>query len=96
MMNTGIPLACTAAGDAARSDRRDPGLPAAAREAVIAAITTESPAPDSPGPAAAAIALRVVLPDATVLTGGERRLLSEWLDRLAASRPSSPAGESPA
>jgi len=75
-------------------DRRDPGLSEAAREAVIAAITTESPAVDSPGPAAAAIALRAVLPDATVLTGGERRLLEEWLDRVAASRPSALAAES--
>jgi AcrR family transcriptional regulator len=64
-------------------DRRDPGLSEAAREAVIAAITTESPVLDSPGPAAAAIALRAVLPDATILTDGERRLLAEWLDRLA-------------
>jgi AcrR family transcriptional regulator len=66
-------------------NRRDPELPKAAREAVIAAITG-SPTLDSPGPAAAAIALRAVLPDATALTGGERRLLDEWLDRLAASR----------
>jgi len=76
-------------------DRRDPGWAEAAREAVIAAITTGSPALDSPGPAAAAIALRAVLPDATVLTDGERRLLEEWLDRLADSRPTSTA-ESPA
>jgi hypothetical protein len=55
---------------------------------VIVAITTESPTLDSPGPAAAA--LRAVLPEVTVLTGGERRLLTEWLDRLAASRPSPP------
>jgi AcrR family transcriptional regulator len=75
-------------------DRRDPGLPEAAREAVIAAITTESPALDSPGPAAAAIALGAALPDATVLTGGERRLLKEWLDRLAASRPAATPGPS--
>ena len=66
---------------------RDPDLPAAAREAVIAAITTGSPTLASPGPAAAAIALRAVLPDATALTGGEHRLLEEWLDRLAAGRP---------
>jgi hypothetical protein len=38
----------------------------------------------SPGPAAAAIA---VLADATALTARERRLLEEWLDRLAASTP---------
>jgi hypothetical protein len=66
--------------------RRDRDLPEAAREAVIAAITTGSPTLEGPGPAAAAIALRAVLPEATALTGGERRLLEEWLDRLAASR----------
>ena len=69
-------------------DRRDPDLSEAAREAVIAAITSASPALDGPGPAAAAIALRAVLPDAAALSDGERHLLEEWLDRLAASRPS--------
>jgi AcrR family transcriptional regulator len=65
-------------------DARDPGLADAAREAVIAAITTDAPAPQSPRPATAAIALRAVLPDATGLSGGERLLLEELLDRLAA------------
>jgi AcrR family transcriptional regulator len=69
-------------------DRRDLVLSATAREALIAAITTGSLALESPGPAAAAIALRAVLPEATILTQGERRLLEEWLDRLAANRPS--------
>lgn len=65
---------------------RDPGLSDAAREAVLAAITTESPVLESSSPAAAAIALRAVLPDATSLSDGERHLLDEWLDRLAADR----------
>lgn len=69
-------------------DRRDPGLSEAAREAVIVAITTDSPTLENPGPAAAAIALRAVLPDAAALTAGERHLLEELLDRLATSRPS--------
>jgi hypothetical protein len=69
-------------------NRRDLGLSETAREAVIAAITTGSPALESPGPAAAATALRTMLPEATILTQGERRLLEEWLDRLAANRPS--------
>jgi len=64
-------------------DRRDPGLSEAAREAVIAANTTEAPAVEGPGPAAAALAQRVALPDATALSDGERRLLDEWLGRLA-------------
>jgi hypothetical protein len=65
-------------------DERDPGLSEAAREAVIAAITTASPALETPGPAAAAVALRAVLPDDTTLTEGERHLLDEWLERLVA------------
>jgi AcrR family transcriptional regulator len=68
--------------------RRDLGLSAAAREAVIAAITTATPALERPSPAAAAIALRAVLPDATTLTHGERQLLEEWLERLVQSSPS--------
>jgi AcrR family transcriptional regulator len=66
-------------------DERDPGLSETAREAVIAAITTGAPALETPGPAAAAVALRAVLPDATTLSDGERHLLDEWLDRLVAS-----------
>jgi hypothetical protein len=46
-----------------------------------------APARKSPGPATAAIALRAVLPEATILTGAERQLFDEWLNRLAASRP---------
>ena len=61
---------------------RDPGLSETAREAVIAAITTESPVLETPGPAAAAVALRAVLGDATTLTEGERHLLDEWLAKL--------------
>lgn len=68
-------------------DSRDPGLSAAAREAVITAITADSPALETPRPAAAAIALRAVLPGDPVLSAGEHHLLEEWLDRLAASQP---------
>jgi hypothetical protein len=67
-------------------DRRDLSLSENAREAVIAAITTGSPARKSPGPATAAVALRAVLSEATTLTRAERQLFEEWLDRLAASR----------
>lgn len=68
-------------------DRRDPGLSATAREAVLAHITTEVPVIEKAGPAAAAIALRAVLQEATVLTANERLLLEEWLDRLADTIP---------
>ena len=63
---------------------RDMSLSKSAREAVIAAISTVAPVFQTPNAAAAAIALRAVLPDAVALTSSERRLLEEWLDRLAA------------
>ena len=63
-------------------DRRDPALSALAREAVIAAITTDAPAHVAPGPVGAAAALRAVLPQTDALTGPERALLHEWLDRV--------------
>lgn len=66
------------------AERRDRGLSEAAREAVIAAITTGARAVERPSPASAAIALRAVLPDATTLSPGERQLLEEWLARLSA------------
>jgi len=64
-------------------NERDLGLSETAREAVLAAVTTGSGGLETPGPSSAAIALRAALPDATALSGGERRLLEEWLDRLA-------------
>ena len=66
--------------------QRDMNLSEIAREAAIAAITTDLPAFESSRPAAAAIALRAVLPDVDQLSDGERALLQEWLNRLAAIR----------
>ena len=66
-------------------ERRDPELSAMAREAVIAAITTDAPALASPGPVGAAVALRAVLPQTTALTVREQGLMREWLDRIAGS-----------
>ncbi len=63
--------------------RRDAGLSAAAREAVIAAITGHPVAPSNPGPGGAASALRSSLDWTHVLTAGERHLLEELLDRIA-------------
>ena len=65
---------------------RDMTLSEIARETAIAAITTDAPAFASSGPAAAAVALRAVLPEAHSLSEGERSLLTEWLDRLAAAQ----------
>jgi AcrR family transcriptional regulator len=66
-------------------DRRDPALSGMAREAVIAAITTDAPALAlaTPGPVSAAVALRALLPQTSALTTHERALLQEWLDRIA-------------
>lgn len=66
-------------------DRRDPALAEMAREAVLAAVTTEvaADAPPDGGPVATVVALRAVLPQLSVLTEAERGLLAEWLDRVA-------------
>jgi AcrR family transcriptional regulator len=64
-------------------DERDPQLLVDAREAVIAAITTDAPAVDGAGPAAAASALRAALDQTDALSDAERRLMAEWLERLA-------------
>jgi AcrR family transcriptional regulator len=69
---------------ATTENERDPRLSELAREAVIAAVTTEAPAVATPGPAAAALALRARLPDTAALSEPERHLLAEWLDRIAA------------
>lgn len=66
-------------------EQRDPALAEMAREAVLAAVTTDAAdaSPDA-GPVATAVALRAVLPRLSVLTGAERGLLQEWLDRIVA------------
>lgn len=63
--------------------QRDAGLSVTAREAVVAAITGEAGPTAQPGPRAAAMSLRACLDDTAVLTGGERHLLGELLDRIA-------------
>lgn len=68
---------------------RDMTLSTQTREAVLAAVTTDSPAAravSGPGrrrAATHAVALRAALPEvAADLTPAERNLLAEWLDRL--------------
>jgi AcrR family transcriptional regulator len=63
-------------------DGRDPALSDTAREAVIAAITSDATAVTR-GPVGAAVALRAVLPQTSALTTHERALLQDWLDRIA-------------
>ena len=68
-------------------EERDPGLSDAAREAVIAAVTTDVPVVPEAGPVAAAVSLRAALDDVEVLTDAERALLAQWLDRIGGSGP---------
>ncbi|MET9270477.1 TetR/AcrR family transcriptional regulator [Kribbella sp. NPDC003557] len=67
-------------------DRRDPRLPDAMFDAVVAAITTpDTTAPGgtrNAGPTTAANALRAHLPELGMLTDGERHVLGEWLARI--------------
>ena len=70
---------------ATKSQDRDPELSARVREAILAAITTDAPAPVAQaGTASHAIALKASLPGAdTGLTEPEQALLVQWLDRIA-------------
>jgi len=63
--------------------QRDLGLADAAREAVVAAITSEAATPANADVRAVATALRASMDRLTVLTKGESALLSELLDRIA-------------
>ncbi|MEV0315306.1 TetR/AcrR family transcriptional regulator [Nonomuraea fuscirosea] len=65
-------------------ERRDPVLLTTLRESMVTAVTVLEPAVRDAGPAGAARALRAALPEQTTLSGPERELLKEWLDRLAA------------
>lgn len=66
-------------------ESRDLELSVLAREAVVAAITTDAPSAAAPGPVGAAVALRAALPATDALTATEAALLREWLDRIAAA-----------
>ncbi|AOW87222.1 MULTISPECIES: TetR/AcrR family transcriptional regulator [Streptomyces] len=64
-------------------ERRDPALLTTLRESMVAAVTVDQPAVRGSGPAGAARALRAALPEQTLLSEAEQRLLTEWLGRLA-------------
>lgn len=69
---------------------RDLAVSTLTREAILAAVTTDTTSPDgaaagagSRRAAAHAVALKALLPEASIaLTLAERELLAEWLDRL--------------
>lgn len=71
------------------------GLGALAREAVIAAITTDAPPEHDGAVTSIAAALRTVLPDDGVLRPAERALMIDWLDRIASRRPGRDGDEGP-
>lgn len=79
---TGVVMTLLAVPPAAR----DAGLARAAREAVLAAILADPPERAAPGPAQPAIALRAHLDGLAALSQGERMLLGELLDRIAAGQ----------
>ncbi|RLV50530.1 TetR/AcrR family transcriptional regulator [Nocardioides mangrovicus] len=67
---------------------RDRGLADAMYEAVLAQVLDGTPdgVPEraEAGPMAATVAFRAIAPELHVLSGSERRLLSDWLDRVVA------------
>lgn len=65
---------------------RDPHLAPSARDAVMAAILVDGPAPHPSSIASLAVALGTRLGEIAPMTPGERLLLSELLDRLSSSR----------
>jgi len=86
----GVVLTLIAAG----GEERDRAVSALTREAILAAVTTDTPPPGEPAAgastgraAARAVALKAVLPEASdAFTSAERGLLAEWLDRLSGGR----------
>ena len=62
---------------------RDMSLAADAREAVVAAITTQDDSTAASGPVRAAISLGACVDQAIVMTPNERHLLKDWLNRVA-------------
>lgn len=72
------------------AEERDPELATVAREAVLAAITTDVEAHRAGadvGAVTAAVTLRAGLADLPDLTPGERQLMAELLDRISRARP---------
>jgi len=64
---------------------RDPGLADAIYQATMRSIITDAPVAPAGDRAAAAAALRAALADVPTLSGPERALMAEWLDRIADS-----------
>jgi AcrR family transcriptional regulator len=67
-------------------ERRDPSLADDMFDAVRRQILTDAPGAPVAGPTATAVTFRALAPGLDVLTEGERRLLTEWLDRVIDGR----------
>lgn len=63
-------------------EQRDPELAEAMYDAVLAQILADVPEPPQDAPLAAAVAMRAVAPGLSMLSGAERQLLDDWLDRV--------------
>jgi AcrR family transcriptional regulator len=68
-------------------EQRDPELGEVMLDAVLGRILTDAPPELSDGPVASAVALRAHAPELEALSASERRLLTEWLDRITAASP---------
>jgi AcrR family transcriptional regulator len=71
---------------------RDLGLADAVYRAVKHTVITDTPEVPSGGTPAAAVALRADLANVVVLSGAERVLLAEWLDRITEHWTQDPQG----
>ncbi|MCU4186545.1 TetR/AcrR family transcriptional regulator [Acidiferrimicrobium sp. IK] len=64
------------------AEQRDPELPDAVYQAVLAHILTDPSTAPPDGTLATAVAFRAITPELTVLSAAERQLLDDWLDRV--------------
>ena len=64
------------------AEHRDAGLAEAVYQAVLQQLLIDGPEAPDGAPVATAVAFRAVAPVLDVLSDGERRLLTEWLDRV--------------
>lgn len=68
-------------------EERDPGLADAVLEGVLAQILTDAPVVAVDGVLPTAIAFRAIVPSLAGLSGPERVLMAEWVDRAIAASP---------
>ena len=71
-------------------EHHDLDLAEAMFDAVLAQILTGAPAPPGAGPMTAAVTVRAVTPELTMLSNAERTLLDEWLARVVSNLETSP------